>query len=178
MKKKAILSLVLVALLAFGIGAGSFAWFTSQATSTNNLFEAGTLKIGDEIAGSTARTVETLTVSTDTLGNIFPGWTSTAKTISVENNGSLPFIYRMSVNASNSILYTGATPLQVKIDGGSWTDIDALGYVEFPQVAAGATGQFTIQFMLPTGANDDYQGAEADFTFVFDAKQVQAGAQY
>ncbi|MDI6706592.1 MAG: TasA family protein [Bacillota bacterium] len=47
MKKRIVLSLVLVGMLAFGLGMGTFAWFTSQATSTNNTFAAGTLWLGE-----------------------------------------------------------------------------------------------------------------------------------
>lgn len=169
MSKKAILSLVLIGLLAFGAGLGSYAWFTSQATSTGNVFETGTLEIGGDDG-----VVQQLT-SEMSVDNIYPSWTSGVKTINVENTGSLEFKYRMSVEAlAENLLYDGATPLQVSVNGGAFTDIDELGYVELGNIAANSTGTFTIEFMLPQEANNDYQGATAAFAFVFDATQVNA----
>ncbi|WP_202708156.1 TasA family protein [Sporosalibacterium faouarense] len=48
MKKRLVLSLLLVGLLAFSAGMGTFAWFASQATSSNNTFAAGTLTVSLE----------------------------------------------------------------------------------------------------------------------------------
>lgn len=45
MKRKAILSLMLVAVLMIGASLGTYAWFTSSATSEDNTFTAGTLRI-------------------------------------------------------------------------------------------------------------------------------------
>lgn len=166
MKKKAIISLVLIAMLAFGIGAGSFAWFTSQATSTDNVFTAGTLTI--DSPG---------TIATSDLGvsNIYPSWNE-SKTVTVHNNGSLDFKYRMSVQAlTENILYDGTTPLQVKVNGGDWENINALGvdgYIELGTIAAGGDDTFTIAFRLPEAANDTYQAASGTFSFVFDATQT------
>jgi predicted ribosomally synthesized peptide with SipW-like signal peptide len=162
MKRNIIISLVLIGLLAFGIGFGTFAYFTSQATSTDNTFTAGTLII-DSPGTLTAELA---------VGNIYPGWT-TNKTITIHNSGSLDFKYRISVQPNTgNMLYDGATPLQVSINGGAFTNINALGYVELGTIAAGADGQFTIAFKLPEAANNSYQGASGTFTFVFDATQT------
>lgn len=164
MKKRALLSLLLIGVLAFGAGLGTYAWFTSQATSTDNVFETGTLKIDDN--GNVQQILE--------IENIYPSWTSEVKTITVENTGSLEFKYRMSVEAlTNNPLYDGDTPLQVKVNDNDFVDINKLGYVELGNIGAGQNGTFTIQFKLPKEANNDYQNARADFTFVFDATQVQ-----
>lgn len=163
MKKKAIISLVLIAVMAFGIGAGSFAWFTSQATSTNNEFKAGTLTIDSP---------GTITADLAEINNIYPSWNK-SKTVTVHNSGSLDFKYRISVQPlEGNILYDGETPLQVKINDGSWTNINELGYVELGTIAAGQDGQFDIAFQLPSEADNEYQGASATFTFVFDATQT------
>lgn len=162
MRRNIIISLVLIGLLAFGIGFGTFAYFTSQATSTNNTFTAGTMTIDSP---------GTLTANL-AVGNIYPGW-STSKTITVHNSGSLDFKYRISVQAlTGNILYDGATPLQVSINGGTFKDIDELGNVELGTIAAGQDGTFTIAFKLPEAADNSYQGASGTFTFVFDATQT------
>lgn len=46
MNKKVIISLVLIGVLAFGAGIGTYAWFTSNAITTANTFTAGTLTVG------------------------------------------------------------------------------------------------------------------------------------
>lgn len=164
MSKKALLSLLLIGVLAFGAGLGTYAWFTSQATSTDNVFETGTLKIGTD--GDVQQILN--------VGNIHPNWESEVKTITVQNTGSLEFKYRMSVEAlTNNLLYDGDTPLQVEVNNGGFVDINELGFVSLGNIAAGESATFTIQFKLPKEANNDYQNASADFTFVFDATQVQ-----
>ncbi|EOD01702.1 TasA family protein [Caldisalinibacter kiritimatiensis] len=163
MKKRMILSLVLVGLLAFGVGMGTFAWFTSQATSENNVFETGTLVIDDPGALTANMTVD----------NIYPSWVSEEKTITVHNSGSLDFKYRMSVEAlTDNILYDGDTPLQISVNGADFVDINQLAYVDLGEIAAGSDGTFTVQFKLPDEANNDYQDESATFTFVFDATQT------
>lgn len=163
MKKKAIISLVLIALMAFGIGAGSFAWFTSQATSTDNVFTAGTLII--ENPG-------TITSGMLNVSNIYPSWQE-SKVVTIKNIGSLDFKCRMSVKPlTGNILYDGSTPLQVSVNDGAYIDIDELGYVDLGQLAAGANGLCTLGFRLPEAANNDYQAASATFEFVFDATQT------
>lgn len=81
MKKKAIISLVLIALMAFCIGAGSFAWFSDKAVSEANTFAAGTLelKVDDEDQAVS------LNVS-----NMAPGQRSGYYKWVLKNTGSLP----------------------------------------------------------------------------------------
>ncbi len=45
MNKKIIISVLLIGVLAFSLGLGSYAWFTSQATSSDNTFTTGTLRL-------------------------------------------------------------------------------------------------------------------------------------
>jgi predicted ribosomally synthesized peptide with SipW-like signal peptide len=54
MNKKVIISLVLVALMGFGTAIGTYAWFTSQATSNDNVFTAGTLTVDLKANGGNA----------------------------------------------------------------------------------------------------------------------------
>ncbi|MTI69373.1 MAG: hypothetical protein FH751_03825 [Firmicutes bacterium] len=165
MKKKVLLSVLLVGLLAFGAGMGTFAWFTDTATSNDNVFETGTLTIDDPGELTAQMTVD----------NIYPGWTSDEKEITVTNSGSIDFKYRISVEAlTDNILYDGATPLQVKINDGAYVNINELGNVELGEItAADDTGTFNIQFKLPEAANNDYQNQSATFTFAFDATQTE-----
>ncbi|HYF75352.1 MAG TPA: TasA family protein [Candidatus Nitrosocosmicus sp.] len=81
MNKKVILSLVMVCVLAFGAGLGTFAWFTSTAVSSNNIFDAGTLKLG--IEGNYA-------LDLGTVGRkLAPGDTTNPVIVTIENTGDL-----------------------------------------------------------------------------------------
>jgi predicted ribosomally synthesized peptide with SipW-like signal peptide/uncharacterized repeat protein (TIGR01451 family) len=74
MNKKLITALALAAIMTFGAGASSYAWFTSTATSANNTFKAGTLSVtgkGGDV--STTR----LGGGTADLTNMEPGDTAT-----------------------------------------------------------------------------------------------------
>lgn len=179
MKKKAIISLVLVAMLAFGIGAGSFAWFTSTATSANNVFAAGTLEIANPGDG-------VFSIGVAEVNNIYPTWTG-SQTITVKNTGSLDFMYRLanitlkSFSAKNGvaqdILFNGTNGLEVSFDNTNWVKANAVANKDFGTIAANATkdntATFTIYYRLPQDANNDYQGASATLNFNFLATQTQ-----
>ena len=164
MKKKAIISLVLIAMLAFGIGAGSFAWFTSQATSADNVFTAGTLEI---------KANETVQFSKD-ISNIYPVW-SDSNTIKISNTGTLPLKFRVSMTTSNDTgLFSGNHPLQIKINDGEWVNVGAIQPEEFntPLAAAGET-DLVMSYRLPEGADNSYQGKAGTLNFTFDATQTE-----
>lgn len=163
MNKKLVISLVLIGVLAFGAGLGSYAWFTSTATSSDNLFETGTLVID----------VDSPLVTVADFDNIYPSWNSGVKDYAVRNEGTLDLKYRMRVEGpAGNLLFDGPTPLQVSIDGAPFVDIDQAGTVEIGQIAAGQTDALQLQFRLPEEADNDYQEETASFTFVFEATQV------
>ena len=90
MNKKVIISLVLIAVMAFGTAFASYAWFTSNATSGNNVFTAGTiaLDVNDETDGS-------FDIALNNGGLVQPGdpltnGTNGFATITVKNSGTLP----------------------------------------------------------------------------------------
>lgn len=162
MKKRLTIILVLTGALAFGAALGTWAYFTSTAVSEENVFTTGTLSI--ENPGSLTRGLA--------VDNIFPGWESRERLITVANTGSLKFKYRVSVaSLKGNVLYDGPTPLQVKIGKDDYKDIDKLGYTELGTIEAGSKGTFTIRFRLPAQAGNEYQGKTAKFDFIFDATQ-------
>ncbi|HOS68955.1 MAG TPA: TasA family protein [Bacillota bacterium] len=163
MNKKLVISLVLIGALAFSLGLGSYAWFTSTATSSNNLFETGTLAIG----------VESPLIAETEFKNIYPSWNSGVKTYDIKNEGTLALKYRMTVQGEvGELLYDGPTPLQVKINNNDFVDINQVGTVYIGEIEAGQTGELNLQFRLPEEADNDYQNEIASFTFVFEATQV------
>lgn len=90
MSKKALLSLLLIGVLAFGAGLGTYAWFTSTATSQNNEFEAGTIQL-DVNGASDAQNFEidlkdNLIQPSDVLTTGEGGYS----TITIRNKGNLP----------------------------------------------------------------------------------------
>jgi predicted ribosomally synthesized peptide with SipW-like signal peptide len=87
MKRKAILSLMLVAVLMLSAGLGTYAWFSSSATSANNTFTAGTLKLRNEGEGSFNIALKSNNIQPgDILTTGADGWS----TINIINDGSLP----------------------------------------------------------------------------------------
>lgn len=175
MIKKKIISLITAGTLLLGltIGAATGAWFTDNKSSSGNVFNTGTLKL-DQVGVIT----EGLTLT-----NIYPGWTSVEKSLTIVNKGSLNLKYYLSVDPLNSILYNGATPLQVNINNRGFVDINKLGNAYLGEINANdeqnATGTpFTIQFKMPETATNttsaDYSGLTAEFTFNFTANQLNA----
>lgn len=163
MNKKLAISLILIGVLAFSLGLGSYAWFTSTATSSDNLFETGTLKID----------VNSPVITVADFSNIYPSWNSGAKTYDVRNQGTLNLKYRMTVQGeAGELLFDGPTPLQVKINDNDFVDIDQAGTVYIGEIEAGQTDGLNLQFRLPSDADNDYQDESASFTFVFEATQV------
>lgn len=163
MNKKLVISLVLIGVLAFGLGIGSYAWFTSTATSSNNLFETGTLVIN----------VDSPIITVAEFGNIYPSWNSGVKEYDVKNEGTLDLKYKMRVEGTaGDKLFDGVTPLQVSINGGAFVDMDQAGTIDIGQIAAGTTDGLQLQFRLPSEADNEYQNESASFTFVFEATQI------
>lgn len=80
MKRNIIISLILIGLLAFGAGFGTYAWFTSQAVSGNNEFKSGTIKL-KELGESDFKL--------GAIDNMAPGDVTDVATIEIKNIGTL-----------------------------------------------------------------------------------------
>jgi predicted ribosomally synthesized peptide with SipW-like signal peptide len=164
MDKKKIISLLAAGVMMVGItvSLGTGAWFTDNKTSKVNVFNAGTLKLGEP---------GTIT-SGMPLGNIYPGWTE-SKTVTIDNKGSLPLKYKMSVTPLiGNILFDGQTPLQVNVNNQGFVDINKLGEVFLGQISASSQGTFNLAFKLPQAAGNDYASKTATFDFNFTAAQL------
>lgn len=75
MKKRMILSYILIVALMFGAGMGTFAWFTSSVKSTNNVFATGSLTLG--LSGQT----------TESKPFSFGGYVAPGDIVTVDNSG-------------------------------------------------------------------------------------------
>ncbi len=175
-KMKIVLSVVLIGLLTFGVGMGSFAWFTSQATSEENVFETGTLEIGVPEGNDGV----TAFISG---ANWAPGSTVT-ETIDVSNLGSLDFKYKVSASrvaeadtqdeADSTYLYDKLEVVVSDGDGELYNG-SLSGLIDVlcdAGLASGASETLTITVTLPTDADNTYQGIGTTIQFTFDATQT------
>jgi predicted ribosomally synthesized peptide with SipW-like signal peptide len=93
--KKGLAAIAIAGTIALGggIGAGTYAYFTSQATSTGNTITAGTLKINE---GEIEKT------NFVTRGNFQPGDVVVDKSVEIKNSGSLDLVYLWSFDFPNN----------------------------------------------------------------------------
>jgi hypothetical protein len=100
-KKKALLSVLILAVLSTFLTVGTFALFTASTASPNNLFATGTVSLSNSnSAGATA-----------TLSNMLPG-DSASGLVTVSNNGTedvTSYALATSVSGGTNVLTTDAT---------------------------------------------------------------------
>lgn len=166
MKKKLVLSIVLVGLLAFGAGLGTFAWFTSTDSSDGNVFATGTLE---------------LTATEDGAGklefdNAQPG-DSVERTLTIDNAGSLALRYKLipTLTATDSELEDDL--VLIIMNGTTQIFNDTLDqllaeYEINPNMLSGGSETLTFTLILPTTAGNDCQGKSATVNFEFRATQT------
>lgn len=82
MRRKVLISLLLMGILALGMGIGTYAWFTSEASTSGNVFTAGTLKVGLNGEGETA-------LDLGSTENMQPGDETKPVQIEISNEGNL-----------------------------------------------------------------------------------------
>lgn len=174
MKKKLIVGILAVTLICAFAGAGTMAYFSSRATSTNNTFVAGTLVLGGVIDGADVQNrFATLNIS-----NLKPGEPVHLGSTILKNVGTLPFkLYRMT--ASNIVdtpepKLDSVLTLTVKIDGdrvftGKLSELVAAngGYFDpIYNVMPGEEKVMDLEIMMAATAGNVFQGmaAKCDLT--------------
>lgn len=174
MKKKLIVGILAVTLICAFAGAGTMAYFSSRATSTNNTFVAGTLVLGGVIDGADVQNrFATLNIS-----NLKPGEQVHLGSTILKNVGTLPFkLYRMT--ASNIVdtpepKLDSVLTLTVKIDGdrvftGKLSELVAAngGYFDpIYNVMPGEEKVMDLEIMMAATAGNVFQGraAKCDLT--------------
>lgn len=170
MKKRMILALMLIGLLAFGAGLGTYAWFTSQATSTDNVFQTGTLKMS---ATESAGGVISVT-------NQQPGDSKDyTVTIAHDSNSTLPFRYKLiptvtaDADLADDLVITIVKNENITIFNGTINLLDQVnGYEINENLAVDKSDVLTITLTLPTSAENDCQGKSAEIDFEFRATQL------
>jgi predicted ribosomally synthesized peptide with SipW-like signal peptide len=174
---RAVLSLGLV----LGVGsAGTFAYWTDEATVTGLTITAGTLDLELQDDADDSVSFTSLNIST-----MIPGQ-SVAGVLKVENVGNVGFTYTAATSVSNSTL---ASALDVKVTNGavsgsspsatcSGTQLSGTGSTLSQalvstgrSLAASASENLCIQVSMPSGASSSLQGLSTNVTYTFTATQ-------
>ncbi|MBP1759269.1 MAG: hypothetical protein H6Q63_186 [Firmicutes bacterium] len=150
MKKRILVSLATMGIVATLVGGATFAIFTDQSTNASNTFTAGTLEV-EAGAQNTQGVVLTNMAPGDTIDGTFV----------VTNTGTLELRFDTTANISGTI-FEGTTPAVVTID-------NAADVVVAPN---GGTQTVSYHVNLPQGAGNTYMGATGDLTFTVDAEQT------
>lgn len=182
---RALLSLVLVGIVLFGIGAGTWAYFSDEETSTGNYIAAGTLNL--IVAGE-----DPLSSSVTYSDPIYPGW-SDSTYFPVENDGSIDGTLKLDISYTDS---PGLTPepeptpdngelsqyLYVKIYYGDDSDFsgetpiwegyvsDWSGEITLGDLPAGATKYIKVEASVDSSVGNVIQGDSltVDITFTLE----------
>lgn len=170
MRWKIVSSLMVLALAAALISGATFAWFTSQATNANNLFQAGTLTINvsDPTDGGAAFNV----------GNMAPG-DVVSGTLVLENTGSLPCKVRARVVGDASGEANLANVLEVNFNNQGWQPLTSVLNTWFlvengNAIASGATVSLPAQVRMMASAGNEYQNQTWSGDIEFEAIQDNA----
>lgn len=111
---KAKISLMLIAVMIIGLfgGIGTYAWFTSSATSTENTFDAGSLEIEKIQYGETPTPLFSTSYDDPTWNDLYavglwyPGKKvgGSDRSLTIHNSGTLPArVYGLSARMTNFI---------------------------------------------------------------------------
>ena len=148
MNVKVLASLLVIGIVGAMLGAGTFAAFSDEETSSANVFTAGTLDISLGIASLDAA-----------INNMVPGETR-AITVVATNDGSLPLDYITSAELSGDIILNGANDPTISITPASGT------------LLPDETVILTATIELPIGADNEYQGLSGNATITVNADQL------
>lgn len=159
MRKKIVVSMLVIALAAALLGGAVSAWFSAEAI-TNATFTAGTLDLAD------------LQPSLVTISDMAPGDKTVAENITIQNTGSLELFYRISFEEGSGTL---GEVLHVWIDGVDKGILDDLGYIfdSSMKLSGGASTVIPVIFELPEDTGNEYKGATYSGSLVVQAVQVK-----
>lgn len=163
MRKRVVVSMLVIALAAALLGGAAFAWFTDEETAGAE-FTSGTLDL--------AALPETLFSVSD----MAPGDVTTDETLTITNSGSLEMFYRISF-VKGAASGTLGDVLHVYIDGvdqGTLANLEGVFIFDSTmRLASGASKDFSIKFELPGDTGNAYQGQTYTGTIVVQAVQTK-----
>jgi spore coat-associated protein N len=161
MKRKLLMSFLIIGLVSALVGGATFAYFTDTAANTNNVFTTGTIDIATDPASGTFNVT-----------NMCPGDAIT-KNITVQNLGSLDLDYNIKASqaSGDASLYD---VLDLKITKGA--DVLYEGKLASLSITKRTLATLTNEDLTFTVSMDSAltgpQGATATVTFDFNAVQV------
>ena len=151
----------------------SSASFTATTTNPGNSFGSATL---------TASNDKSAAASLISITNLVPGDTA-SRTVTITNSGNVGFTYSGAASATAStVLWTDVTNgLQVTVKRGVTTlYTGALKNLAIPAsgtIAAAGTDTLTLDFSLPTSADNTFKTLSQDFTITYTATQLAGTAR-
>lgn len=179
MKKNMLLSVIAVTLICALAGAGTMAWFTSQASSAENTFVAGTLHLG----GYTGQGFENGLFAAISADNMQPGEKRELPPIRIKNIGSLPLkVVRFSGSepAPDTLFLARVMDVTVKMGAevlwsGLLADLFSPtgGYLD-KEIRMDPEDEATLAVVIhmAEGADNDYQGLQMSCKLHLDAFQA------
>ncbi|MCL6586037.1 MAG: M73 family metallopeptidase [Anoxybacillus sp.] len=142
------------------------ALFTDQKDVPNNTISTATL------------TVSVSPSPVFTISNLIPGDTI-QRTITIKNDGTVPFTYTIQASSNNTLLWTDKTNgLQLTIAKGATTyfsgPISDLNAASIPNttLAPGASDPLDLTITFPVTANNTFQNLTDTITFTVQAMQL------
>lgn len=196
MNKKSIIALTSAAVLTVGMTIGSYAWFTSTATSQNNTFKTGILGVTSDYAQGEVNTINGLQRNAQIdLNNMQPGdfesFTYTINNYRTESGDKVSTLDLIFANAiiddsatQYSLLNAAKFDLTITKSDGASTEAGDLTNVDYATLKAelakdvtltGKTANsitYKITATLPVETNDSYQGQQGSITLTATARQV------
>jgi predicted ribosomally synthesized peptide with SipW-like signal peptide len=163
MQRKAVTSMMLVAMVFALVGGATFAYFTDSAANNSNAFEAGTLDIGLDPAAAT------FSVPLMAPGDAIDG------NLTVQNSGSLPFFFTIAAaKASGDDNFFNALKLQITNTASGDVIYDGMlnSLNTNSALAAGANQPLKFTVSLPATAGNELQGKTCNVAFTFVATQT------
>jgi len=193
MKKKLVLSVMVILVVASVIAGGAFAAFLDVETSTNNTFTTGTLDLKTNDADGVTQTLyatnmkpgDTVGPQTITLKNSgsIDGATLDIDVSYVESDGTNPPEFPVNKTADefadelivDTLSYGGTNLLLLVTDtDGDGIDMKEVAVTDFSGQAginAGLTKDFIIQVTLKDTIGNDFQADGIDVTITFTLNQ-------
>lgn len=171
MKKRILISLLIIGAVVASVTMGAMALFTDQATSSANGFTSGTVDIA-----LTNGTPLPFAVSDMAPGDSVNG------TLVVANSGTLELRYAMTTTPDNAstldeqldcVITQGATTLYSGKLSSAAIGNSAQGAQAGDRVLGPGTNEtLTFAVSMPIGTGNSYQGTTCTVAFVFNAEQT------
>lgn len=184
MKKKSIVALTAAAAISVGLGAGSYAWFTSTATSAGNEFKTGTLNITQDVSAWSDVGAGTVDVT-----NMQPGDQKMLSFTIGKGTSSLDLKYKIELVAvtqdANIPNLLDVAKFELRVNGTSMQSQKTISqmndflttYIKTLD-ASNVSDSYQLIVTLPEDTGNGYQGGTGSFTIKTRATQTDIKADF